>query len=101
MYLNSRFADGERLAVEVATVQGWGDFCRWVRSLPARFKLLHALADKGICDSPSRLYDEIHAAARVKKPDPSAKAVVNRLIDVTPDEGACAVSQEPDDSEFD
>ena len=60
-----------------------------------------ALADTGTYDTPSRLYDEIHAAAKVKKPGASAKAVANRLIDVTPDEGTCAVSEEPDDSELD
>ena len=95
MYLNARFDDGERLTVEIATVQGWGDFCRWARSLPGRFKVLHTLADKGTCANPSRLYDEIHAAAQVKKPGESAKAIANRLIDVTPDEGTCAVSEEP------
>jgi hypothetical protein len=67
---------------------------------PGRFKALHTLADKGTCDIPSRLYDEIHAAAKVKKLGESAKAVANRLIDVTPDEGTCDVSEEPDDSEF-
>jgi hypothetical protein len=97
-----RLGDGERLAVEIATVQGWGDFCRWARSLPpGRFKLLHALADKGTCDNPSRLYEGIHAAAKVQKPGESAKAVANRPIHVTPDEGTCAVSEEPDDSEID
>jgi hypothetical protein len=82
------------LAVEIATVHGWGDFCRLARSLPGRFKLLHALADEGTCDNPSRLYDEIHAAARGMKPGVSAKAVANRLIDVTPNEGTCAVSED-------
>jgi hypothetical protein len=97
-----RLGDGERLAVEIATIQGWGDFCWWVRSLPpGRFKALHTLAEKGTCDNPSRLYDEIHAAAKVKKPGQSAKAVANHLLDVTPDEGTCAVSEEPDDSAFD
>src|SRR5262245_23290906 len=66
MYLNASFEDGERLAVEIATVQGWSDFCRWARSLPpGRFKLLHTLAVRGTCDTPSGLYAEIHAAAKV------------------------------------
>ncbi len=80
LYLNSRFDDGERLAVEIATVKGWADFCAWARALPPRFELTRALAEKGGCDDPYALYDELHAAAKIKRPSPSA---------------------EPDDSEFD
>ena len=101
LYLNCRFDDGERLAVEVATVKGWADFCAWARALPPGFQLLHALAGSGTCSDPSAIYDELHAAAKVERPGPSAAAVVNRLCLTLPDEGTVAVSEEPDDSEFD
>lgn len=105
MYLNSKFDDGERLAVEIGSNRGWADFCAWVGTLPARFSILHKLAKTGMCDQPTKLNDEIHEAARfvggLKKHNRSAWEVANRLSEVLPDEGTCAVSEQPDDSEFD
>jgi hypothetical protein len=103
VYLNSRFDDGERLATEVGSNQGWADFTAWVDTLPARFKLLHALVKTGACAEPTKLNGEIHAAAEyvggLRKKNRSAWEVANRLSEVLPDEGTIAIGQEPDDSE--
>jgi hypothetical protein len=101
LYANFKFGDGERLALGIATVQGWGDFCRWAKSAPVRLKALHTLADTGMAKNPAKVYDEIEAAAKVKKPGPSAKAVANRLLGIGIVEGEFAVSEEPGDSELD
>jgi hypothetical protein len=63
--------------------------------------LLQTLAGKGTCANPRPLYHEIHAAAKAKSPGASAKAVANRLLAATTDEGTFSVSQEPDDTELD
>jgi hypothetical protein len=97
----ARLRQQERLAVEVGTARGWSDFCRWAVSTPGKFALLHTLAGKGTCANPRALYHEIHAAAKVKPPGPSAKAVANRLLAATTDEGTFSVSQEPEDTELD
>ncbi len=99
-YANYRFDDGERIAVEIGTVRGWSDFCKWAKSCPAKFKLLHRLATDGACADPRALYHEIHAAAKLTPPGASAKAVANKILGATPDEGSFSVSQEPDDSEL-
>jgi hypothetical protein len=44
-YPNFKFADGEQLALEVATVGGWADFVRWARA--ATLKTLLTLARSG------------------------------------------------------
>jgi hypothetical protein len=80
-------------------VSGWGDFVRWAKAVPASFKVLRSLADEGTCTEPSSLYDEILAAAKVRRPGPSAKAVANRLLEIGIVEGQFAVAEEPDDSE--
>jgi hypothetical protein len=84
-HANFKFADGEQLALEVASVGDWGDWCRWAWSTPAMFKALHRLADTGMA----------------KKSNPSAKAVANRLLGIGIVEGEFAVSEESDDSELD
>jgi hypothetical protein len=100
-YANWSFTDGERLALEVASVRGWSDFIRWANSLPARFKVLRRLADTGTCAEPSHLYADITRAAKVRQPGPSAKAVANRLLGIGIVEGWFHVSEEPEDGELD
>lgn len=101
MYLNCKFDDGERLALEVATVQGWGDFCRWAGKLPDKFQRVRRLALKGQAEGTAELEAELKAAAKEHPPEASAGAVLGRVIEVVPHEGTIAVSEEPDDSEFD
>jgi hypothetical protein len=79
--------------VEIGTARGWADFRRWAVSTPAKFTLLHTLAGKGTCAKPRNLYHEIHAAAKVMPPGPSAKAVANRILAATTDEGTFSVSR--------
>jgi hypothetical protein len=102
MHKRARPLESERSSYEIATNKGWSDFCRWVGSLPGkRFPLLTKLAKDGTCTDPYALYDEIHAAAKISKPDASVKAVANGLLKFLPDSGEVSVGQEPDDSELD
>jgi hypothetical protein len=62
---------------------------------------LQSLAGSGTCADPSRLYDDILAAAKVRRPGPSAKAAANRLLEIGIIEGRFVVSEEPDDNQLD
>jgi hypothetical protein len=99
-YLNSRFDDGERLAVEIATVKGWSDFCRWAKALPRAFALVKALAQTGGGKGSERLEGQLRAALKAKPPATSARQVVETLADVVPYSGTLVVNDEPDDSEM-
>jgi hypothetical protein len=100
MFLNCAFDDGERLALDIATVKGWGDFCRWAGSLSGEeFALVRDLAAKGSGQGSRKLEDQLKAALAAQPPGRSAAAVVRRLIEVVPHEGKLVVSDQPDDSE--
>ncbi len=100
LYLNCAFADGEKMAVEVATVRGWGDFSRWAMSLPKEFDQVRELAQKGHGKGSKSLEDELRKAMKSNPPKPSAEAVATILADVVPYSGELAVSEEPEDSEL-
>jgi hypothetical protein len=101
MYLNCRFDDGERLALEIGTPKGVSDFTTWAKSLPSEFALVRRLAVKGEAPGSKTLREQLLKAIKTHKPNASARAVAERIHDVFPHEGTTAIADEPDDSEMD
>ncbi len=101
LYLNCRFDDGERLALEIGTPKGVADFSTWAKSLPKEFALVRRLAVKGAAPGAKALREQLQKAIKEHKPNPSARAVAKRIHEVYPHEGETTLSDEPDDSEFD
>lgn len=100
MYLNIA-ADGDRIAAEIGTPKGIADFSAWASSLPAKFALVRKLAQTGKADGDKKLEDQLKAALKAKPPNPSARSVAERLIEVVPWRGTMTISDEPEDDELD
>jgi len=79
LYLQTEDDDAQMF---LASTKGWGDFCRWVATVPAeRSKYLRELCDKGISQYSDEVRRQLRAAVDVIKPSPDVRSIAQVLTD--------------------
>ncbi len=99
LYLNVQTKQGN-FSYDIASNLGWTDFQKWAASLPAdEFARVKTLASTGQAEGEEEFELDLKRAIKKFKPNASARAVADRLVECCPWNGTMEVSQEPFDEE--